>query len=97
MASPHPRLPLLMVSLSLFYVGGMYLNDAFDAQFDAQHRLERPIPSGAIRVETVWGLGFAWLGLPPALVPHKRKCFGLTIDPVRLQQLLRTQAAAADG
>ncbi len=25
--------------------------------------------------------------LPGALVPHKRKCFGLTIDPVRLAQI----------
>jgi len=45
------------------YLGGMYLNDAFDAQFDQQHRPERPIPSGAIRVEAVWGWGFAWLGV----------------------------------
>jgi len=41
----------------------MYLNDAFDAQFDQQHRSERPIPSGTIRVEAVWGWGFAWLGV----------------------------------
>jgi 4-hydroxybenzoate polyprenyltransferase len=45
------------------YVAGMYLNDAFDATFDLQHRPERPIPSGAIRVETVWAWGFGWLGL----------------------------------
>ncbi len=25
--------------------------------------------------------------LPPALLPHKRKCFGLTIDPDRLSQI----------
>src|SRR6185436_20845514 len=41
--------------------GGMYLNDAFDAQFDQQHRPERPIPSGAIRAEAVWKWGFTWL------------------------------------
>lgn len=40
------RLPLLMLALSLFYVGGMFLNDAFDREFDAQHRPDRPIPSG---------------------------------------------------
>jgi len=45
------------------YVGGMYLNDAFDAQFDWQHRPERPIPSGAIHASTVWMLGFSWLGI----------------------------------
>lgn len=54
---------LLCGAATALYLGGMYLNDAFDALFDAQHRPERPIPSGNIRVETVWGLGFAWLGL----------------------------------
>jgi len=37
------------------------LNDAFDAQFDQQHRPERPIPSGAIRAQSVWRWGFTWL------------------------------------
>src|SRR5262245_16276236 len=52
---------LLCLGATCLYVGGMYLNDAFDAQFDQQHRPERPIPSGAIRVESVWGWGFSWL------------------------------------
>ena len=43
------RLPLLMAAMSLFYVGGMFLNDAFDRTFDARHRPERPIPSGQVR------------------------------------------------
>src|SRR4029434_3657129 len=54
---------LLCLGATCLYLGGMYLNDAFDAQFDQQHRPERPIPSGAIRVETVWGWGFAWMGV----------------------------------
>ena len=41
----------------------MYLNDAFDVDFDRQHRPERPIPSGAISLPVVWGWGLAWLGL----------------------------------
>lgn len=49
------------LALSLFYVGGMYLNDAFDAETDAAERPERPIPSGQVRRETVFGLGFAML------------------------------------
>jgi 4-hydroxybenzoate polyprenyltransferase len=53
---------LLCLGGTCLYLGGMYLNDAFDAHFDQQHRPERPIPSGAIRVEAVWGWGFAWLG-----------------------------------
>ena len=56
-----PRLLLLMVGASLLYVGGMYLNDAFDAEFDRQHRQERPIPSGIISLGTVWLLGVVWL------------------------------------
>ena len=53
---------LLCFAATCLYVGGMFLNDAFDAQFDLQHRQERPIPSGLIRVEVVWAWGFAWLG-----------------------------------
>lgn len=56
------RLALLCFAATCLYVGGMYLNDAFDAQFDQQHRPERPIPSKAIRVEAVWAWGFAWMG-----------------------------------
>jgi 4-hydroxybenzoate polyprenyltransferase len=32
----------------------MFLNDAFDADFDRQRRPTRPIPSGAITRESVW-------------------------------------------
>lgn len=56
-------LAFLMLGASLFYVGGMYLNDAFDAGFDRQFRKERPIPSGTIREKTVWILGGLQLAL----------------------------------
>jgi 4-hydroxybenzoate polyprenyltransferase len=56
------RLAILGAGAALLYTGGMYLNDAFDAQFDAQHRRERPIPSGAISEGTVWRIGFGLLG-----------------------------------
>jgi 4-hydroxybenzoate polyprenyltransferase len=39
----------------------MYLNDAFDVEFDRQHRQERPIPSGAISIGAVWRFGLGWL------------------------------------
>ena len=42
------RLALLLASGSCLYVGGMFLNDACDAEFDRQQRQERPIPSGLI-------------------------------------------------
>ncbi len=55
------RLPLLMLALSLFYVGGMFLNDAFDSAFDAQHRPERPIPSGQVSARQVYVYGFGMM------------------------------------
>lgn len=58
-----PRLPLLMVALSMFYVGGMFLNDAFDREFDALHRPERPIPSGQVSATQVFAFGFALLAI----------------------------------
>jgi 4-hydroxybenzoate polyprenyltransferase len=53
----------LMISLTLFYLGGMYLNDAFDAEIDAAERPERPIPSGKVSARAVFTLGFGMLGL----------------------------------
>ena len=48
----------LLLAMSLAYVGGMYLNDAFDARIDAIERPERPIPSGAISAHAVFAAGF---------------------------------------
>jgi UbiA prenyltransferase family len=55
------RVPLLMLALSMFYVGGMFLNDAFDRDFDARHRPDRPIPAGQVSARQVFGLGFGML------------------------------------
>lgn len=52
-----------MISMSLFYVGGMYLNDAFDREIDARERPERPIPSGEISAAKVFGLGFGMMAV----------------------------------
>ncbi len=57
------RFLLLCLGATFLFLGGMYLNDAFDADFDRQHRKERPIPSGAISVGAVWGWGLTWLML----------------------------------
>jgi 4-hydroxybenzoate polyprenyltransferase len=56
------KLLLLLVALSLFYIGGMFLNDAFDSEFDAKARPDRPIPSGRVSAREVFGYGFALLG-----------------------------------
>ena len=53
----------LCFGATFLYLGGMYLNDAFDAPFDLQHRPERPIPAGAISVSAVWKWGLSWIGL----------------------------------
>jgi 4-hydroxybenzoate polyprenyltransferase len=65
---------LLCVGMTCVYVGGMYLNDAFDTDFDQQHRPERPIPSGAISAGEVWGFGVGWLTLGIVMLCF----FGLT-------------------
>ncbi len=57
------NLTLLLLGMSALYIGGMYLNDAFDEDFDRQRRPERPIPSGKISTKAVWHLGWAWLAL----------------------------------
>ena len=59
----NAEMAILLVSLSLFYVGGMYLNDAFDAEIDAAERSNRPIPTGRIARGTVFALGFAFLAI----------------------------------
>lgn len=58
----------LTLGATLLYTGGMFLNDAFDAEFDAQHRRERPIPSGAIPLKTVWQSGLGLLGAGAAIL-----------------------------
>lgn len=49
------------VACSLLYLGGMFLNDAFDAPWDRSHRPTRPIPRGAVSRGEVFGYGFALL------------------------------------
>lgn len=55
------KLAPLLLGVSLLYTGGMFLNDAFDEEFDRQRRQERPIPAGKISASHVWFLGFGQL------------------------------------
>src|ERR1700733_9358797 len=48
--------------MSLFYVAGMLLNDAFDRDIDAKERPERPIPKGLVSASEVFSVGFGMLG-----------------------------------
>jgi 4-hydroxybenzoate polyprenyltransferase len=54
--------------MSAFYVGGMYLNDAFDRGIDAIERPERPIPAGQISAREVFTIGFGLLGIGLAML-----------------------------
>jgi 4-hydroxybenzoate polyprenyltransferase len=67
-AAGDARVPWIVLAVSLCYVAGMYLNDAFDRDFDARHRPERPIPSGAVSARTVFTAGFGMLGAGVALL-----------------------------
>src|SRR6266849_4166949 len=62
-AGHSERLPFLFIGATCLYIGGMFLNDAMDAEFDRVHRKERPIPSGAISLQAVWRWGLTWLAL----------------------------------
>jgi 4-hydroxybenzoate polyprenyltransferase len=57
------KLPPLLFGVSALYIGGMFISDAFDAEFDRRRRPARPIPSGAISLAAVWRWSFVWLGL----------------------------------
>jgi 4-hydroxybenzoate polyprenyltransferase len=60
-----PWVVALCAVFSLYYVAGMYLNDAFDRHVDAHERPSRPIPSGQAPAWLVFTLGF--LGLAAAV------------------------------
>jgi len=55
------RTGLVLLAMSLFYVGGMYLNDYFDRAIDARERPDRPIPAGEISANAVAAAGFGML------------------------------------
>ncbi len=61
------RFGVVLPAMSLFYVGGMYLNDYFDRAVDARERPQRPIPGGDIAAATVSALGFGMLALAVVL------------------------------
>lgn len=55
------RFAFLCAGATFLYLGGMFLNDAFDAAFDRRYRPERPIPSGQISERAVWTLAIILL------------------------------------
>lgn len=62
------QLYLLLLASAGLYLGGMVLNDVFDAQLDAIERPERPIPSGNIsrRAALIFGNLLLVIGIAAA-------------------------------
>ena len=78
---------VIAVAASLFYVGGMFLNDAFDHRHDARLQPTRPIPAGLIGAGEVYRIGFGLLGAGALLMVAT----ALALDPARAT---RTAGAA---
>src|ERR1700739_1237491 len=62
------EIALIVVAMTAFYVGGMYLNDYFDRAIDARDRPGRPIDAGEIRTGSVLSIGFGLLALGVVLM-----------------------------
>jgi 4-hydroxybenzoate polyprenyltransferase len=76
--APPDSLPIAAVAVSLFYTGGMFLNDAFDAEFDAAVRADRPIPAGDVTRSETFSVGILLMIAGQALLlfmPHREAAF----------------------
>ncbi|MFS2014078.1 UbiA family prenyltransferase [Azospirillum sp. CT11-132] len=87
------------IVLALFYVGGMYLNDAFDAEIDARERPGRPIPKGDASLGAVFAAGLILIALGVALAAlsglQAGLCGGLLAGAILLYDALHKRTAAA--
>lgn len=54
-------LGLLLAASSMLYASGVVLNDVFDLEHDAEHRPERPLPSGRVSLAAARWLGWQLL------------------------------------
>ena len=62
------EVPALIVAFSFFYIGGMFLNDAFDRDSDSRARPDRPIPAGLIQANSVFAMGYGMVLLGSIIV-----------------------------
>jgi 4-hydroxybenzoate polyprenyltransferase len=70
---PEPaRFLQIAASAALFYTGGMFLNDAFDADVDARVRPERPLPAADVTRREVFAVGGTLLATGVLLLPRDR-------------------------
>jgi 4-hydroxybenzoate polyprenyltransferase len=63
-----PVVSAIAIAVSFMYTGGMFLNDAFDARFDAEHRPDRPVPSGDVTRQEVFAFGVLLLAVGALLL-----------------------------
>ena len=73
---------IALFALSALYVGGMYLNDAFDRGIDARDQPFRPIPSGLVSAKSVFAIGFSCLGVGVAMLAWSAPTPGARADGV---------------
>lgn len=59
---------LACLVFSLFYLAGMYFNDFFDSEWDKQHQVNRPIPSGEVKKSTVALMAVCFLVLATSIL-----------------------------
>ncbi|HXW29326.1 MAG TPA: UbiA family prenyltransferase, partial [Xanthobacteraceae bacterium] len=62
------RTCIVVLAMSLFYIGGMFLNDYCDRNVDALERPRRPIPAGEISEKVVAVIALALLAAGMTLV-----------------------------
>lgn len=58
----------LCLAISALYTAGMFLNDAFDREFDARSRPDRPIPAGDVTAREAFAIGWLLLAAGLAIV-----------------------------
>jgi 4-hydroxybenzoate polyprenyltransferase len=91
----QPELWLLLLSSAGLYLGGMVLNDVFDAKLDAVERPNRPIPSGQIsrKAATAFGALLVIVGLTAAGMASSASHAG----PIIVASLLAVCVLLYDG
>src|SRR6266487_2708079 len=87
-------LVVICLGATCLYIGGMFLNDAFDVEFDREYRNERPIPSGQITLDAVWRWGFGWLGAGTVILVLLGKTTGAARKHARDLEFLAVRSAA---
>src|SRR5450631_1665243 len=68
----------IALAVSLLYTAGMFLNDAFDREFDARARPGRPIPAGDVTAREAFLTGWMLLAAGLLLIAVEGHAASLT-------------------